>query len=59
MPNPMTVRHLAVAVVAADPVVAMVMVVVRGETHLHPCAPIPLRRPQRLWWTSPWFKKLS
>ncbi len=57
MPNPMTVRRLAVAVVVADPVVAMAMVVARVATPLPPSGPMLLQLPQRLWWRSPLFKK--
>ena len=45
MPNPMTVRHLAVAVVAADLVDAMVMVVARVAIPLPPSGPMLLRLP--------------
>ena len=58
MRNLMTVRRLAVAVVVADPLVAMAMAVARAATPLHPSGPMRLRLPQRLWWTSPLFKKL-
>ena len=63
MPNPMTVRRLAVAVVVADPVAAMatvVLVVARVATPLPPYGPmLLLRQLRRLWWRSPLFKKLS
>ena len=58
MRNPMTVRRLVVAVAAADPVDAMVMVVARVAIPLPPSGPMLLRLPQRLWWTSLLFKKL-
>ena len=57
MRNPMTVRRLVVAVVVADPVAAMIMVVDRVATLPPQSGPMLLRLPQRLWWRSPLFKK--
>ena len=61
MRNPMTVRRLVVAVVVADPVAAMAMAVLllvaRVATLPPQSGPMLLRLPQRLWWTSPLFKK--
>ena len=63
MRNPTIVRHLAVAVVAADPVDAMAMAVLLLVARVATLPPqsgrMQLRLPQRLWWRSPLFNKPS